>query len=206
LSAASALYKQVVDSNRTVAVGDWVIAGVWVKATTSTWPDPPLVLWAAGDDLFDVSDAGTSFFELKFPWAASTKEWVWMSAAYKLTQAASTPSRILMRLNATVGATTDYFAPVLLHLATGTQSDAEMLEIYRNLSAWSDTASLGQVSLMRDQHLHVPRGYIEIGEMTAPAAGVTNYGRIYMEDNGSGKTRFVAKFPTGAAVVIATEP
>jgi hypothetical protein len=30
--------------------------------------------------------------------------------------------------------------------------------------------------------------------------------RIYAEDNGSGKTRLMAKFPTGAAVQIAIEP
>ena len=45
---------------------------------------------------------------------------------------------------------------------------------------------------------------IEYG--TAPAAGAANTCRIYCEDNGSGKTRLMAKFNTGAAVQIAIQP
>jgi hypothetical protein len=43
-------------------------------------------------------------------------------------------------------------------------------------------------------------------EMTAPSAPATNSVRIYAEDNGSGKTRLMALFATGAAVQIAIEP
>lgn len=49
-------------------------------------------------------------------------------------------------------------------------------------------------------------GYQQLTEMTAPSAPATNNVRIYAEDNGSGKTRLMALFPTGAAQVIATEP
>jgi hypothetical protein len=41
---------------------------------------------------------------------------------------------------------------------------------------------------------------------TAPTAPATNSVRIYAEDNGSGKTRLMARFATGAAVQIAIEP
>jgi hypothetical protein len=46
----------------------------------------------------------------------------------------------------------------------------------------------------------------EMWEMTAPAAPATNGVRIYAEDNGSGKTRLMAIFATGAAQQIAIEP
>jgi hypothetical protein len=46
----------------------------------------------------------------------------------------------------------------------------------------------------------------EYVEQTAPTAPVTNRVRVYAEDNGSGKTRLMALFPTGAAVQIAIEP
>lgn len=48
--------------------------------------------------------------------------------------------------------------------------------------------------------------YIQFTEQTAPAAPATNNVRIYAEDNGSGKTRLMARFATGAAVQIAIEP
>ncbi len=39
-----------------------------------------------------------------------------------------------------------------------------------------------------------------------PSAPPANCGVVWMEDNGSGKTRYMARFPTGANVVICTEP
>jgi hypothetical protein len=49
-------------------------------------------------------------------------------------------------------------------------------------------------------------GYQQMSEMTAPAAPAANSVRIYAEDNGSGKTRLMALFATGAAQQIAIEP
>lgn len=49
--------------------------------------------------------------------------------------------------------------------------------------------------------------FIQLFEQTAdPAAGATNTARLFAKDNGSGKTQFVVRFPTGATQVIATEP
>jgi len=48
--------------------------------------------------------------------------------------------------------------------------------------------------------------YIEASEMTAPSAPSADKVRIYAEDNGSGKTRLMAIFPSGAAQQIAIEP
>lgn len=47
--------------------------------------------------------------------------------------------------------------------------------------------------------------YASFEEMTAPT-GVANKALLYAEDNGSGKTRLVVIFGTGAAQVLATEP
>lgn len=49
-------------------------------------------------------------------------------------------------------------------------------------------------------------GAVELSEMTAPSAPGANKVRIYSEDNGSGKTRLMALFPSGAAQQIAIEP
>lgn len=47
---------------------------------------------------------------------------------------------------------------------------------------------------------------IEASEMTAPAAPAADKAYIYAEDNGSGKTRLMVRFPSGAAQQIAIEP
>lgn len=49
-------------------------------------------------------------------------------------------------------------------------------------------------------------GHLEMGEITDPSAPSSNRGRAYFRDNGSGKTQFCVRFPTGAVQVIATEP
>ena len=49
-------------------------------------------------------------------------------------------------------------------------------------------------------------GYLEMYEVTAPAAPGANAGRLYFEDNGAGKTRLMCLFNTGAAQQIAIEP
>lgn len=49
-------------------------------------------------------------------------------------------------------------------------------------------------------------GSLEFTELTAPAAGAANTARLYAEDNGSGKTRLVAKFADGSTAVVATQP
>lgn len=48
--------------------------------------------------------------------------------------------------------------------------------------------------------------YIEMPEIGDPAAPSTNTGRLYVRDNGAGKSQLVIRFPAGAIQVIATEP
>lgn len=54
--------------------------------------------------------------------------------------------------------------------------------------------------------LDVADGAITLSEMAAPAAPAANRCVIYAEDNGSGKTRLMVRFPSGAAQQIAIEP
>ncbi len=47
---------------------------------------------------------------------------------------------------------------------------------------------------------------IELAEIAAPSAPAANKGRLFLRDNGAGKTQLAIQFPTGAIQVIATEP
>ena len=49
--------------------------------------------------------------------------------------------------------------------------------------------------------------HIELKEVVdTPAVAPVDSARLYLRDNGSGKTQLVIQFPSGAALVIATEP
>ena len=52
-----------------------------------------------------------------------------------------------------------------------------------------------------------PQAYLQFPrEITTPGNAPTDAARLYIKDNGAGKTQLAARFPTGAEVVIATEP
>jgi len=57
-----------------------------------------------------------------------------------------------------------------------------------------------------DNQMQLDGGSLEMLEQTAPSAPSADAVRIYAEDNGSGKTRLMAIFPTGVAQQIAIEP
>lgn len=47
---------------------------------------------------------------------------------------------------------------------------------------------------------------LSLTEIADPAAPSADVGRVYVRDNGAGKTQLVVRFPTGAVQVLATEP
>jgi len=48
--------------------------------------------------------------------------------------------------------------------------------------------------------------YLEMQEMTAPSAPASNRAYLYLDDNGSGKTRLMVRFSSGSAIQLAIQP
>lgn len=69
----------------------------------------------------------------------------------------------------------------------------------------SSNGSVGIGTTSPSTRLDIDAGAIEFAEMTAPAAGAVNTGRLFCRDNG-GKTQLCIIFNTGAVQVIATQP
>jgi hypothetical protein len=103
------------------------------------------------------------------------------------------------------------------HAKTGTASVREIRFLNGGTVKWKiDTSGnfltnadnavdIGAATTTRPRNVFIA-GYEQMTEMTAPAAPAANSVRIYAEDNGSGKTRLMALFATGAAQQIAIEP
>jgi hypothetical protein len=68
-----------------------------------------------------------------------------------------------------------------------------------------NTNDIGAAGATRPRHIY-QGGYHDISEMTAPAAPAADTARLFVQDNGSGKTQLMVRFPTGAAVQVAIEP
>jgi hypothetical protein len=99
--------------------------------------------------------------------------------------------------------------------ATNTLAGVTVIGTSGSIQPSSDTARSVGTAARRFGNVHAVTGnfsdlktigYIEGTEMTAPAVPAANGYRIFAEDNGSGKTRLMVQFATGAAQQIAIEP
>lgn len=54
--------------------------------------------------------------------------------------------------------------------------------------------------------MHTQQGVLFSERSSDPSAPATNFGMLYMKDNGAGKTQLCVRFPTGAVQVLSTEP
>jgi hypothetical protein len=50
------------------------------------------------------------------------------------------------------------------------------------------------------------RKYVELAEIGNPSSPGSNRARLFIRDNGSGKTQLCVRFPTGGVRVLATQP
>ncbi len=61
------------------------------------------------------------------------------------------------------------------------------------------------LTIQSDSGLKLAR-YLQMAEIAAPSAPPANGGRLFLEDNGSGKTRLMIIFATGVAQQVAIQP
>lgn len=88
---------------------------------------------------------------------------------------------------------------------------ASVLATANFLGASAITAQAGyganaeSITLLSDNG-NTTLNYLTMTERTAPAAPAANNARVFVRDNGSGKTQLCVRFPTGAIQVLSTEP
>ena len=70
----------------------------------------------------------------------------------------------------------------------------------------TDLSNSGTRTALLERSRWLLPAYHEFTERSDPSAPSTNNVRLYAKDNGAGKTQLVARFPTGAVQVLATEP
>ena len=87
-------------------------------------------------------------------------------------------------------------------------SDTDLSRTASNELTMSGTMRMNGIELTGLTNvLNISNGYAQLTERASdPAAPPSNQVSIYARDNGAGKTQVVARFNTGAVVVIATQP
>jgi len=125
-------------------------------------------------------------------------------------------------LDVVINSVTEYtFAATTLDLGGNILSEVALIQGLTTTNKLDDTTSgwiidgptSCRIAILGVNQVQIADGiisfadcYVDMQEQTAPAAPAANNGRLYMKDNGSGKTQYVVKFNTGAEQVIATQP
>lgn len=194
--------RQAFRGNLTLQAGDWLVAGVWAKTVTAGVAMSNVLtvsLVTAGNTFI----GGGTTMQVSMP-AAGDGEWEWISVAAQIL-AQNSPCDTALTLIAAPGTAMEYYAPVFYQIDQGVHSLSEVQGFISHAQNVPYGAPAATLAPLRDHNLWLPRNYIDVVEIADPAAPAANTGRVYMRDTG-GKTQLVARFPSGAVQVIATEP
>ena len=152
--------KRLHGSTRTISVGDWIIAGTWVKANSaaSTLNGVTVATIRVDDDTagykFDVDVLNN--LGLKASAKADT-EWEWVTVAAKVAAGpAQNQGRLSFDLLVANNRSLSFYAPVLIHTRSGQVTDEEAQSLPQRLYAVPDGVSSGAVSSPQGQSIRQP--------------------------------------------------
>jgi hypothetical protein len=177
-----------------LSVGDWFIAGAWVRSETKGfYRGNPLTFQCLGCQISP--SAG-----YMHPPYGGNGEWQWVSGAFQILSLGP-PQTIYFYGSASPKLPTDFFAPVLIRLPAGTVTSNEVEEIATNLQSYRDDAIPGQVSLLRGEQfkadsIQVGDGPIITSGLGVPKASAVT-GSIYLRRDGKAGSIFYV-FENGA--------
>ena len=151
--------RRVANIGVTLAVGDWVLGGCWVRRsmvpTVTTTQGGFVIGSVSSNNLLSLSGVNTVGVGPPLgTLATGSGEWYWVWFADKFSSVGTPSTNLVMDLtaNSTEGAMT-FFAPVMFRIAAGTLSDSEILDYAPHMGTWPDTATAGTVTTLRGQKL-----------------------------------------------------
>lgn len=153
------------DANRTYAIGDIIIIGVWARSQNGNGFRNTLSinLVSSGFSLQDVSGQGTissqPFLNQYIMGDGANgnppSQWDWYYGVFKVTTVGTNPTETQFIGPVDDIHSTDYFAPIFLHIPTGTISDNEASELGLHLQSYPTSAVVGQFWDMVGQVSHM---------------------------------------------------
>jgi len=141
-------------ANQTYAVGDWVLFGYWARTANGTAnPLGEVDLFTSGFTWTCYGKGGNGIYFS--PAYAGDGEWQWLWKACKVATIGTNPADTAFRIDAVAGNPTDFYAPMMMHVATGTISDNEAVELASSLAPYPTSASVADVSMLPGQRLNL---------------------------------------------------
>jgi hypothetical protein len=162
----------VYSASRTVAVGDTLIFGAWVRSHSANGYASayPIKLDAAGQAVFP---GGASYISALPLGQLGSGNWEWAAIIAPIVKASTTT--ISCDVNATSTYPLDVFAPVLINIpASAGLTTTEVYAYARTLQTYRNDASVGQVSLLPGQQFKADSAVIATvtGSVTGTASAL----------------------------------
>jgi hypothetical protein len=203
-------YTRLVSSSRNFQTGDWLVVGVWVKASGATasirnFPIATVSVIGAGFQLNTGSNSKTAFTT-----SASDTQWEWLAISAKVTAIGSPPTAELrLDLFCDQARRAAFYTPVLHQIPAGAMSDAEVELFRQNLFPAPDGVPAGNVALVRGQQLYCAQGGTYVPCISGAGssgpwinlatAGLTCDGTA---DDSSALTSLIASTPAGSTFFV----
>jgi hypothetical protein len=138
------------DNALPLSVGDYVMAGVWVRAVSEAGFLNEAAIITFGTKGFQM-DSGNNYSYLRAP-LAGDGEWEWLHVMHRLTQVpAQGHDYLFFHVNCDQTHTVEVFAPLLIIMRGMEVSRNEALELAQHLSSWPNGFPAGTVALLRNQ-------------------------------------------------------
>lgn len=201
-------YKRVTALSRTFSVGDWLVYGVWVKASglgsptagaTATMERYAVAALSINDGTNSFRlDSGAYNFKYVRTDATANTRWQWVTGAAKVTSlpfggAGQLNFDLLCDLTHAVS----FYAPTLQIIDAGTLTDAEVSASLLNFYPVPDGATQGSIALLKNQKLWVPQ--ISDGATTLMVTvGATGLLAAQAIPGGGGGSGTVTSFSAGS--------
>jgi hypothetical protein len=158
-SASGNQSRRVASANYTLAVGDWAVAGCWVRRASSpvdAGTDAAMLSIGAphSDNVFEGSGINNVYGRHPLGTAADGGgEWYWVSVVDKFATVGTATSSIRLELGVEANCPIWFFAPVCFRIAAGTIPDNEVWDYVTHMQTWPDTAAAGTITTLRGQKL-----------------------------------------------------
>jgi len=135
------------DQNVSIAVGDYFFGGFWERAPNGgAWQD-----YSNNNvNIFDSGDT-VSCNRLLPPIITGTTEWYWVWEFCQVTAAATSPAEVKFTGFFNSTQSLQVYAPLLIHVPTGTIPNDEAFETFYNLVSYDSSCSIGSVCGLRGQ-------------------------------------------------------
>lgn len=173
-------FSQVVASNVTFAVGDFIVGGVWVRSpggTTSFDGRLPYFcdINTANFTFVDGVSQGGADFRTSGDGTVGT-DWQWVSFIREIAAIGNNPGALRAFVGGSNAAPLQYYAPMMVHLPVATYSKEEAYAFRMHMGTWPDGAAAGAVSTLTNQKL-LSAGELEIdGALNHDGTTVGFYG------------------------------